>query len=122
MEKNRMKITRNHPQPRLSASVEYGNLIFLSGQTPVTREDDIEQQTREVLKKIDDLLAEAGSDNRHILSAQVWLKDLPRDFARFNDIWAAWLPEGMSPARATVQAVMARPDILVEVMVTAART
>ncbi|CAM4283193.1 endoribonuclease L-PSP [Pluralibacter gergoviae] len=121
METDRMTIKRNNPQPRLSASVEYGNLLFLSGQTPVSGADDIELQTREVLEKIDALLAAAGSDNRHILSAQIWLKDLQRDFARFNDVWVEWLAEGTSPARATVQAAMARPEILVEIMITAAK-
>ncbi|MEF3102240.1 enamine deaminase RidA (YjgF/YER057c/UK114 family) [Raoultella ornithinolytica] len=116
-----MNIIRNNPQPRLSASVEYGNLIFLSGQTPKSSEEDIIQQTREVLEKIDALLAAAGSDNGHILSAQVWLKNISRDFAGFNEVWVAWLPEGHSPARAAVQAEMARPDILVEVMVTAVK-
>lgn len=121
METDRMTIKRNNPQPRLSASVEYGNLLFLSGQAPVSGADDIELQTREVLEKIDALLAAAGSDNRHILSAQIWLKDLQRDFARFNDVWVEWLAEGTSPARATVQAAMARPEILVEIMITAAK-
>lgn len=115
----RMTIQRNHPQPRLSASVAYGDLIFLSGQTPISSDQDIRLQTREVLAKIDVLLAEAGSDNRHLLSAQVWLKNMARDFAGFNEEWVAWLPEGHSPARAAVQAEMARPDILVEVMITA---
>lgn len=121
METDRMTIKRNNPQSRLSASVEYGNLLFLSGQTPVSGADDIELQTREVLEKIDALLAAAGSDNRHILSAQIWLKDLQRDFARFNDVWVEWLAEGTSPARATVQAAMARPEILVEIIITAAK-
>lgn len=121
METDRMTIKRINPQPRLSASVEHGNLLFLSGQTPVSGADDIELQTREVLEKIDALLAAAGSDNRHILSAQIWLKDLQRDFARFNDVWVEWLAEGTSPARATVQAAMARPEILVEIMITAAK-
>lgn len=118
----RMTIQRNHPQPRLSASVGYGDLIFLSGQTPISSDQDIRLQTREVLAKVDALLAEAGSDNRHLLSAQVWLKNMARDFAGFNEEWVAWLPEGHSPARAAVQAEMARPDILVEVMITAVKS
>lgn len=118
----RMTIQRNHPQPRLSASVGYGDLIFLSGQTPISSDQDIRVQTREVLAKVDALLAEAGSDNRHLLSAQVWLKNMARDFAGFNEVWVAWLPEGHSPARAAVQAEMARPDILVEVMITAVKS
>ncbi|ROS16171.1 enamine deaminase RidA (YjgF/YER057c/UK114 family) [Raoultella sp. BIGb0399] len=118
----RMTIQRNHPQPRLSASVGYGDLIFLSGQTPISSDQDIRLQTREVLAKVDALLAEAGSDNRHLLSAQVWLKNMAQDFAGFNEEWVAWLPEGHSPARAAVQAEMARPDILVEVMITAVKS
>lgn len=86
METNRMTIIRNNPQPRLSASVAYGNLLFLSGQTPKSSEDDIVLQTREVLEKIDALLAAAGSDKRQILSAQIWLKDIERDFVAFNDV------------------------------------
>ena len=121
MEPISLKIKRNNPQPRLAASVEYGNLVFLSGQTPKSNTPDIAQQTREVLEKIDSLLAEAGSDKFHLLSAQVWLKDITRDFAGFNDVWVSWLPEGHSPARATVQAEMARPEILVEVMITAVK-
>ncbi|EKM7809443.1 TPA: RidA family protein [Klebsiella aerogenes] len=116
-----MTIIRNNPQPRLSASVEYGNLVFLSGQTPKSSADDIALQTREVLEKIDALLAAAGSDKQHILSAQIWLKDISRDFAAFNEVWVKWMPEGHSPARAAVQAEMARPDILVEIMVTAVK-
>ncbi|EDZ9926675.1 RidA family protein [Salmonella enterica] len=109
-----MNIIRNNSQPRLSACVTYCDLIFLSGQTPKSSEDDIALQTREVLAKIDGLLAAAGSDNRYILSAQVWLKNISRDFAEFNDVWVDWLPEGHSPARTAVQAEMARSDILVE--------
>ncbi|HDG7948430.1 RidA family protein [Klebsiella variicola] len=116
-----MTIIRNNPQPRLSASVAYGNLLFLSGQTPKSSEDDIVLQTREVLEKIDALLAATGSDKRQILSAQIWLKDIERDFVAFNDVWVQWMPEGQSPARAAVQAEMARPDILVEIMLTAVK-
>ncbi|STU69848.1 putative translation initiation inhibitor [Klebsiella pneumoniae subsp. pneumoniae] len=96
METNRMTIIRNNPQPRLSASVAYGDLLFLSGQTPKSNEDDIVLQTREVLEKIDALLAAAGSDKQHILSAQIWLKNIERDFAAFNEVWVQWMPEGYS--------------------------
>lgn len=51
MEPISLNIKRNNPQPRLAASVEYGNLVFLSGQTPKSNTPDIAQQTREVLEK-----------------------------------------------------------------------
>ena len=71
--------------------------------------------------QIDALLAAAGSDKQHILSAQIWLKNIERDFAAFNEVWVQWMPEGYSPARAAVQAEMARPEILVEIMLTAVK-
>jgi enamine deaminase RidA (YjgF/YER057c/UK114 family) len=38
-----------------------------------------------------------------------------------NKVWSAWLPEGGAPARACVEAVLASPDYLVEIMVSACR-
>ncbi|MBP6563887.1 MAG: RidA family protein [Neisseriaceae bacterium] len=116
-----MTITRNNPQARLAASVTYGGLVYLSGQVPTDLSVDATAQTQDVLAKIDALLAEANSDKTRILSAQIWIKDMARDFAAFNDVWEAWMPLGHSPARAAVQAEMARPEVLVEVMVTAAQ-
>ncbi|CDL11338.1 Putative translation initiation inhibitor, yjgF family [Klebsiella pneumoniae IS43] len=49
------------------------------------------------------------------------MKNIERDFAAFNEVWVQWMPEGYSPARAAVQAEMARPEILVEIMLTAVK-
>ncbi len=83
--------------------------------------EDIHGQTREVLAKIDALLAEAGSRKERILSATIYLKDIARDFAALNEVWTQWLPTGQAPSRTTVQAELARPSVLVEITVVAAR-
>ncbi|GGY01213.1 RidA family protein [Vogesella alkaliphila] len=115
-----MTISRINSNPRLSDAVVFGQLVFLSGQVPSDRTQDARGQTREVLEKIDRLLATVGSDRAHILSATLWLKDIARDFAAMNEEWVAWLPQGASPARATSEANLASPDVLVEIMLTAA--
>ena len=56
-----------------------------------------------MLAAIDKLLAEAGTDNAHILMAQIFLPDLA-DFAAMNEIWEDWVAPGDAPPRATVQA------------------
>lgn len=117
-----MTITRINSNPRLSDAVVAGPLVFLSGQVPDDRTLDARGQTREVLAKIDQLLAAAGSDRAHLLSATIWLKDIARDFAAMNEEWVAWLPQGASPARATSEANLASADVLVEIMVTATVT
>jgi enamine deaminase RidA (YjgF/YER057c/UK114 family) len=72
------------------------------------------------LQKIDALLAEAGSDNSKILSAQIWIASMGH-FAAMNAVWDTWVPEGHAPARACIEARLASPDLLVEVGVIAAR-
>ena len=78
------------------------------------------EQTRQVLAKIDELLAQAGTDKTRLLSANVWLTDIGK-FAEMNAVWDAWVSLGNTPARATVEAKLATPDFLVEIMVVAAQ-
>lgn len=104
--------------PRMSKLVVHNGVVYMSGQTS-TASDTIEGQTREVLQKIDDLLKQAGTSKSNLLTAQIWLSHIERDFQGMNQVWNAWLDPGNKPVRATVQSPMARPSILVEVQVTA---
>ncbi|UVJ45878.1 RidA family protein [Pseudomonas sp. LS1212] len=115
-----MSIVRINSNPRLSGAVTFGDLVFLSGQVPGDSLDAT-GQTREVLEKIDTLLAEAGSDKDHLLSATIYLKNIVQDFAAMNDVWSTWLSPGQAPSRTTLQAELARPQVLVEITVIAAR-
>ncbi|CAB3776847.1 Putative aminoacrylate peracid reductase RutC [Paraburkholderia caffeinitolerans] len=116
-----MNVQRMHTNKRMSLVVTHGNTVYLAGRTPDDLSDDIEKQTRSVLSIIDGLLADAGTDNSQLLSAQIWLKHVEKDFEKMNAIWEAWLPEGCAPARATVQADLSIPEALIEIMVVAAR-
>ena len=113
-------IERYDVTPRLAGAVTYAGMVFLSGQVPDDANADITTQTRQVLNKIDQLLAQTGSSRDRVLSAQIWLTDISADFAAMNAEWDAWLPAGTAPARATVQAALARPGLKVEIMITAA--
>ena len=113
-------IQRINPSARLAGCVVHAGLVYISGQVPTTLDADARQQTIEVLDKIDVLLAQANSDKSRILTAQIWIKHIDQDFAAFNECWEAWLPVGTAPARAALQADLARPQVLVEVMLTAA--
>lgn len=114
-------IQRFQSNARMSGVISYGDLLYLSGQVPTDLQAGIEEQTQQVPAKIEALLALGGSDKGQLLSAQIWLKDLDRDFAVMNSVWDAWLPTDSAPARATVQANLARPEVLVEIMVIAAK-
>jgi enamine deaminase RidA (YjgF/YER057c/UK114 family) len=84
-----------------------------------TSDDSIQDQTQQCLDKIDALLGEAGSSNKQLLQATVWLSDMGY-FADMNSVWNAWVPEGHAPARACGEAKLARKGLKVEILVTAA--
>ncbi|WP_020187594.1 RidA family protein [Methylopila sp. 73B] len=100
--------------PRLSAATVHGGLVYVSGQVPDDLSVDVVEQTRQVLAKIDAILAEAGTDKSRILSAMVWLPAIG-DFGAFNTVWDAWVAPGAGPARACVESRLADPAIKVEV-------
>ena len=106
--------------PRMSKIVVHRGVVYTSGQTAADAGDDVTAQTRACLDKVDKLLAEAGTDKSRALQATIWLKDIGADFKAMNAVWNAWVAPDNKPVRATVQATMARPSILVEIQVTAA--
>jgi enamine deaminase RidA (YjgF/YER057c/UK114 family) len=112
-------IQRLHTGARLSETSIHNGTVYLAGQVATDASEDIGGQTRQVLAAIDRLLAEAGSDKTRILIAQVFVADMA-DYAGMNAVWDAWVPVGAAPARATVQARLARPEWRVEILVTAA--
>jgi len=115
-----MEIKRLHVGKRLSEVAIHNNTVYLAGQIPDDLSLDIKGQTREVLAHIDRLLGEAGSDKTCILSCQIYLKDMA-DFPGMNEEWDAWVPQGHTPPRATVEAKLYDPRVLVEIVVIAAQ-
>lgn len=112
-------IQRIDPGPRMSEASIHNGVVYLAGQVAEDASLDIEGQTREVLAAVDALLAQAGSDKTRILRAQIFLADIA-DFAGMNRAWDAWVVPGNAPARATVEARLAKPEWKVEIVVTAA--
>jgi enamine deaminase RidA (YjgF/YER057c/UK114 family) len=114
-----MEITRLHVGKRLSEVAIHNATVYLAGQIAEDTEQDIVGQTREVLGHVDRLLAEAGSDKSCILMCQIFIADMAH-FAGMNEVWDDWVTVGHSPPRATVEATLADPACLVEIVVTAA--
>lgn len=112
-------IERKHTNARLSKIVLHGDLVYLCGQTAsrsAYANADITAQIHEVLSRVDALLAEAGSDRKRILSTTIYLRHMD-DFAAMNAVWESWVVPGTAPARTTVEARLASPNILVEMTV-----
>ena len=113
-------IKRHHPGGSLSRLVECGNLVFVAGTTADDRAASCKGQTEQVLRKIDKLLAEAGTSKSKILWANVWLTDI-REKDGMDAAWQAWVDPDNKPARATVESRLGTPDTRVEIMMIAAK-
>lgn len=112
-------IVRLEKGPRMSQSVSYGGTVWLAGQVG-TPGASVTQQTRDILAKIDKLLAASGSDKSRLLQAVIWLADMA-DFAEMNAVWDAWVDPENPPARACGEAKLATPEYKVEIIVVAAQ-
>ena len=104
---------------RMSEMAVHNGTVYLAGQVADDVSQDIRGQTRQVLGMIDALLARAGSDKTQLLMVQIFLPDLA-DFDGMNEVWDAWVAQGHTPPRATVQAALANPGWKIEVVATAA--
>lgn len=105
----------------MSQAVIHNHTIYLAGQVALDQVGaPFDVQFSAILGRIDDLLGQAGSHRRSLLSVTIWLSDIA-DFDRMNAIYAEWLGRLPAPARTTVGGVtLAVSGLAVEVSAIAA--
>ena len=116
-----MSIKRMEVGPRMSQAVVHAGVAYLAGQVAQRAPGaSVADQTTDILTRIEELLAAAGTDKSRLLSATIWLTDMEA-FAEMNAVWDAWINPANPPARACVQSpALAAPQYTVEIMVNAA--
>lgn len=112
-------IQRIGDSSRFSAITIHNGTVYLAGQVSQLTDGGIADQSADVFAKVDALLAEAGTEKSRVLSVQIWLKTMA-DYAGMNEIWDKWIDSGNPPVRVCVEAPMAKPHYLIEVLVVAA--
>jgi enamine deaminase RidA (YjgF/YER057c/UK114 family) len=117
-----MEIKRIQTGPRMSQAVIHNQTVYLAGQVGSGAPGgSVSEQTKDILGRIDALLALAGTDKSRLLTATIWLVDMAT-FAEMNSVWDAWVVPGSTPGRACVGSTgLATPDYKVEIAVTAAQ-
>ena len=115
-----MSIERLHKGPRMSQVVKHGNTVYLAGQVALDAKGaPVADQTRNIVERIDALLAEAGTSKSKLLSATIWISDMST-FSEMNEVWDAWIDPENPPARACVESKLAAPEFTVEIGIIAA--
>lgn len=116
-----MTIERLEKGPRMTQAVIHDNVVYISGQVAFDAPwKSLKEQAVNTLEYIDKHLKTAGTDKSKLLSASIWLTDI-RAYDEFNEVWDAWLDPENAPARATVEARLAKPEYNIEIAVIAAR-
>ena len=113
-------IIRRELEPLLANVVEAGDHVFTAGCIADDESLDVGGQTRQALGDLDRWLAMCGSDRSHILQVVIWLSDI-RFRDEMNAVWLDWIDPANLPARACVEARMATPGCLVEIMAIAVK-
>ena len=114
-----MSIQRHNVGKRLSEVVVHGNTVYLAGIVAGDPSADAKGQTEQILKKIDEHLTAVGSHKSRLLSATIYVANMGL-YNDMNAAWDAWIDPANTPARATVEARLATPKFLVEIMAVAA--
>ena len=119
--------TTNAPAPigPYNQAVQFGNLLFVSGQIPLDAatgnlvQDDIQAETRKVMENLAAILKEAGMDFSNVLKSTIFLMDMGK-FAQVNEIYGSYFTEN-APARETVQVAGLPRGVNVEISVIAGK-
>jgi enamine deaminase RidA (YjgF/YER057c/UK114 family) len=116
-----MALKRINPGKRMSEAVIHNGMAYLAGfVAEEAKGKSVREQTADILAQIDATLKKAGTNKSNIVKCNIWLTDMGT-FAQMNDAWDAWVPQGATPARATVESPrLAAPGYDVEIMVEAA--
>lgn len=106
-----------------SQAMRIGNLLFTSGQIPLDAsgqlvEGSVEEQTHQVFRNLQAVLAAAGATLNDVVKATVFLKDM-NQFAAVNTIYASYFGDH-KPARSTVEVARLPRDVSVEIELIAA--
>lgn len=101
-----------------SQGIKAGNVIFTSGQIPLTPEGtlvtgDIKEQTHQVFKNLKAILTAAGASFQDVVKATVFIANM-EDFAQVNEVYGEYFGDHR-PARSTVQVARLPKDAGVEI-------
>lgn len=116
---NSNEIVRVGPLSMLSRIVKHAGVVYVTGLTASDKSAGIEGQTEQLLARLEELLAQAGTDKTRLLSANIFLTNMD-DKDGFNTVWTAWLPAEHMPTRAVIGSSDLGAGCLIEIVVTAA--
>ena len=104
-----------------SQAVQAGDTVYVSGQIAldtvtgqVVGDGDVAQETHQVMRNVEAVLAGAGLTLRHVVKCSIFVKDLG-NFGLINEIYGSYFGADYAPARETVEVSRLPKDVQVEI-------
>jgi enamine deaminase RidA (YjgF/YER057c/UK114 family) len=116
---NTTQIQRWGSTPILHRFVKHNGVAYFAGVIASDLSLPIKGQTQQIAAQLDERLAAAGSSKDRLLTAMIFVTDLALK-SEMNEVWSDWLPREDLPTRATVAVADLGPNVLIEVVVSAA--
>jgi len=120
--------SKNAPDPigPYNQSVNFGNLLFTSGQIALDLEgnlvnESIESETHQVFKNLKAILEAADLRFNDVLKVSIFLKDM-NDFVKVNETYATYFTSDVAPARETVQVAKLPKNVNIEISLIAGKS
>jgi len=125
---NKIIKTEHAPAPigPYNQAVMAGNVLYTSGQIAMDaksgelRIENIEDESRQVMKNLEAVLKAAGMDFSKVVKSSIFLKNMD-DFQKVNQVYASYFSEDKAPARETVQVSRLPKDVNVEISMIASK-
>ncbi|MFC4221247.1 RidA family protein [Flagellimonas marina] len=120
--------TNNSPSPigAYNQAVLVGDMLFISGQIAIDPkngdmvQDDIHEETKQVMENLQGILSEAGMTFNNIAKASIFLKNMD-DFTKVDHIYGSYFDVSTAPAREAVQIARLPKNANVEISAIAYR-
>ncbi|RUW47261.1 RidA family protein [Mesorhizobium sp. M1A.F.Ca.ET.072.01.1.1] len=113
-------VTRHIKTEIMHRVVEYNGVLYFGGLVAGDCSQDMKGQTEQICEKIDNILAQLGSSKEKIITAMIYISDFSQK-SGMNEGWLKWLPPNHLPARATIGVANLGENVLVEVVISAAK-
>lgn len=120
--------TKHAPAPvgPYNQAIEYNGVLYVSGQialNPATGElvmDDIQTETRQVMKNLKAVLTKAEMTFENVLKCSVFVSNM-NDYGQINAVYAEYFNEDTAPARELVEVANLPKFVNIEISLIAGR-
>lgn len=101
--------------------VEHKDVLYFGGLISRDLDRDMKGQTQDICDRLDELMSEVGTSKENLLTAMIYISDFSQK-DEMNEAWLNWIEADDLPTRATIGVAELGQNVLVEIVVSAAKT